>query len=232
MRFTVSYSSDRGGGALAVLEEVLAEGADRFGQALSRVRITIALPAIDDEERWLATMLDGMPPDERAFMEPHMRSNPTDTAWAEAAEEYERGRRRLPTARFDRSGSVAEIAVASHVQQYEVEPGPPAPNRLAALLDDVLVGLGLLREQVTSGDDLDLEGFLAHCERARARLPRNAVDYDWLEQRAFAREVGDDERWQAADVDWASYDARARELLDDPFFWDPSLSRSSSFAGC
>lgn len=219
LEITSSTDLGLGAGPFAAIGALLLSGEEQFGGALELIEVTLAMPPIDDPDTWLAGRRDGL-----GLSVLGLGPSPEEIPWSVGRREYERERQALPKVVFRRSRARAEITVSSEIAYPEqwVEDADLVAE-FAQGVDDVIGALELLRARLKPSDDFDLDALLAHCEAARARIPRTPQELqavlDDSQRRWLARQEGQD-GWEALDIDWAEYHSSARELLDDPFFWD------------
>lgn len=131
----------------------------------------------------------------------------------------------LPRITYRRAKRKVEIDIAS--QLMDGRDWRPSPRLSLPLfergVDEIIGALSLIRKRLKSPDAFDLDGFLAHCEAARERIP---VSEDALQELGAELKAADQAKrnamspWEKLAIDWDDFHTDARTILDDPFFWD------------
>ncbi|WP_153505485.1 hypothetical protein [Cumulibacter manganitolerans] len=219
MRIDVSGVSDRGGGDIGPIGEILLRDAPDLGDPLEVVEVTLVHPAVADEAQWLDRFQEAFGVD---ITEAGLA--PGDFGITEIAREHEARRASLPRVTMQRTKRRAFIEIASEVPPESLDPsGSLTAAQLRTLAGEVVGALRLLGAFLTPADQVDLPALLAHCEWVIGTLPtRDEEVARLLDVTAAAQPSSSATGWDFVDVDWEEFHPRARELLDDPFFWDPA----------
>jgi len=192
-----SYDCYGGHTTLSPIGDFLLIGANKFGDAIKELTVTL-----------------------------HFRdSGPPKKTLEQLLESHNNYRLTLPKITYRKAKGKVEIDIASELM--DGRDWKPSPRLSLPLfrqgVDEVVRALSLMKKRVKGSDAFDMDGFLAHCEAARQRIPSTEdVLQDLAAELKAANQVKRDAMspWEKLGIDWEDFHPRAREILDDPFFWD------------
>lgn len=197
--YVMSKAYNRYGGhtTLSPIGDFLLQGAPHFGDAIKEITVTLHFP----------------------------NSGPPRKSLESLYKDHDLHRASLPKVVFRRASGKISMDVSSELlnsSNWERSSRLSLPL-FGSGVDEIISALSLMRKRLKKSDDFNLDGFLAHCEAARKRVPNCE---DELQMVAAELKAADEAKraamspWEKLGIDWEDYHHDARDILDDPFFWD------------
>ena len=140
-------------------------------------------------------------------------------------EDHHKRRAALPKAVYRRASGKISIEVPCDIVDGDNLGDSPRLSLplFKAGVDEVIDALGWMKKRIKKTDDFDVDGFLAHCDVARARIPDSEDALQLLAAELDAKHQAQQAAlspWDKLGIDWEDFHSQAREILDDPFFWN------------